>query len=467
MEPAGWWSSHARFIQVYEDGTLTFKFPLRDSTKEEEQKYKAFVDKATRLPGEEIIALAGGNTEKIYNLNGWDIQTILLDGQNENGKKTGGWLNDKCINGYMDLLQQRVKNAGTKVWFFNSFFYNKLKKEGHQGVARWTLKKNVDIFAMDKIIFPIHLGAHWTLGIINMRDRRLEYYDSLGGRNEEYLNLMWQYLQEEAIDKGKEETFDTNNWNAAKVNGDTLPQQKNGWDCGVFMCQFAECFSRDVWPTFTSADIPVFRRRMVVELATGKLLQDIDTQPVLLEAHLLSSSVLPPIVIVAPHACLHRKPPHCDTNSVEFARMLYDALKGKNRTAIVELYESETYRHLCDPNRATCRNAPLRKALRRFMLQYPNAYILEVHSFPKETLEKDWKTLPLDTQSVVLSVHDLDWFERRVIEATGSAVLPGSKTVNDISKEAIKNGWTHVLFEIRYDADLEKMRDKMLTVFLN
>jgi len=68
---------------------------------------------------------------------------------------------------------------------------------------------------------------------------------------------------------------------------------------------------------------------------------------------------------------------------------------------------------------------------------------------------------------VVLSVHDRHPFERRVIKATSSAVLQGSKTVNDISKEAIKNGWAHVLFEIRYDTNLEKMRDKMLTVFLN
>jgi sentrin-specific protease 1 len=70
----------------------------------------------------------------------------------------------------------------------------------------------------------------------------------------------------------KEKKFDILDWNNTKVNGRYLPLQKNAIDCGVFVCQYAECFSRDVWPTFSHEDMPVFRRRMVVELATGKLL---------------------------------------------------------------------------------------------------------------------------------------------------------------------------------------------------
>lgn len=171
-----------------------------------------------------------------------------------------------------------------------------------------------------------------------------------------------------------------------------------------------------------------------------------------------------PIIIVAPHTCLKPKPPHCDTNSAEFALLLYDAIKQRDPTRIIELHKSNSYRHLCDPNRVTCRYAPSRIALRNFMRLYPNAYILEIHSFPKETLEKDWRILPSDTKSVVLSVHNMNAFEKLVVNATQSAVLQGSKIVNDISFEAIKNGWTHVLFEIRYDADLQKLRDDFLTI---
>lgn len=41
----------------------------------------------------------------------------------------------------------------------------------------------VDVFAKDAILVPINLGnAHWTFACVNIRLKRIEYYDSLGGR---------------------------------------------------------------------------------------------------------------------------------------------------------------------------------------------------------------------------------------------------------------------------------------------
>ena len=41
----------------------------------------------------------------------------------------------------------------------------------------------IDIFALDFLIVPVHVGgSHWCLGVINFREKRLEYYDSLGVR---------------------------------------------------------------------------------------------------------------------------------------------------------------------------------------------------------------------------------------------------------------------------------------------
>lgn len=41
-----------------------------------------------------------------------------------------------------------------------------------------------DIFAYDKVLLPVHLGVHWCLAVINIKERRTEYYDSLGGSND-------------------------------------------------------------------------------------------------------------------------------------------------------------------------------------------------------------------------------------------------------------------------------------------
>ncbi|OPJ82288.1 hypothetical protein AV530_017581 [Patagioenas fasciata monilis] len=48
------------------------------------------------------------------------------------------WLNDQVMNMYGDLVMDAVPD---KVHFFNSFFYDKLRTRGYEGVQRWT--KNV------------------------------------------------------------------------------------------------------------------------------------------------------------------------------------------------------------------------------------------------------------------------------------------------------------------------------------
>jgi sentrin-specific protease 1 len=41
----------------------------------------------------------------------------------------------------------------------------------------------VDVFAKDLLLVPVHLGVHWCMAVVDRRQRRLAYYDSLGGEN--------------------------------------------------------------------------------------------------------------------------------------------------------------------------------------------------------------------------------------------------------------------------------------------
>ena len=51
-------------------------------------------------------------------------------------------------------------------------------------MKRWSKKAKVDVLEMDKVVIPIHVhNNHWCLALINLRDKRFEYYDSLGGNN--------------------------------------------------------------------------------------------------------------------------------------------------------------------------------------------------------------------------------------------------------------------------------------------
>ncbi|NXP56218.1 SENP1 protease, partial [Heliornis fulica] len=120
------------------------------------------------------------------------------------------WLNDEIINFYMNLLMERSKEKGLPaVHAFNTFFFTKLKTAGYQAVKRWT--KKVDIFSVDLLLVPIHLGVHWCLAVVDFRKRSITYYDSMGGINSEACRILLQYLKQESLDKKRKE-FDANGW---------------------------------------------------------------------------------------------------------------------------------------------------------------------------------------------------------------------------------------------------------------
>ena len=66
----------------------------------------------------------------------------------------------------MNMLMDRGQREGNaSVHAFNTFFYPKLMSNGHSGVKRWTKRGNIDIFAKDFVLIPVHLGMHWCLAV--------------------------------------------------------------------------------------------------------------------------------------------------------------------------------------------------------------------------------------------------------------------------------------------------------------
>lgn len=178
------------------------------------------------------------------------------------------WLNDEIINFFFNLLVERSNRQGKiKVHAFNSFFYPKLIKSGYASLKRWT--KKVDIFAMDLVLVPVHLGMHWCLAAVDFNKNCISYYDSLKGSNPQCLSALRAYLNEESLDK-KKVPFDLNGWKTSSPKD--IPEQLNGCDCGVFACTYAEYLSRGAKFDFDQRHMPYFRRRMVYEIVTKQLL---------------------------------------------------------------------------------------------------------------------------------------------------------------------------------------------------
>ncbi|KHN14618.1 Ubiquitin-like-specific protease ESD4 [Glycine soja] len=162
------------------------------------------------VPQEPFVALTSeeeDEVERAFSANRW---RILVTHKNSNIEITGekfqclrpaGWLNDELI-------------SGPKGYDFKS-------------VRRWTSQRNLgySLLECDKIFVPIHQEIHWCLAVINKKDKKFQYLDSMKGEDSSVLEKLAKYFADEVNDKtGKH--IDVNTWKKEFVKD--LPQQKNG-----------------------------------------------------------------------------------------------------------------------------------------------------------------------------------------------------------------------------------------------
>ncbi|ODV95592.1 hypothetical protein PACTADRAFT_22728, partial [Pachysolen tannophilus NRRL Y-2460] len=194
--------------------------------------------------------------------------------------ENGRWLNDNIIDCYLSLISERSKNnlKLPKVFSFTTHFYTTLSEKGYQSVARWAKRKKVEVTKLDYIFVPINtMNSHWSLAVINNKEKKFQYYNSLSyfGSEDDSLKILEKlssYMSNEHkrlnngysdVDYAKDYTF----YPLIKC-----PQQQNGSDCGVFTCTFVEYLSRDMGLNFSQSDMPNLRRRMCYEILSEALI---------------------------------------------------------------------------------------------------------------------------------------------------------------------------------------------------
>ncbi|XP_075516303.1 ubiquitin-like-specific protease ESD4 isoform X1 [Primulina tabacum] len=185
-----------------------------------------------------------------------ETSNIDITGEKFQCLRPGGWLNDEVINLYVELLKEREKRETQKFLkchFFNSFFYKKLIAGGgynFQSVRRWTTIKKLgySLLDCDKIFVPIHKTNHWCLAVINKKDEKFQYLDSLKGGDNKVIKMLARYYVDEVKDKSGED-IDVSSWEEEFV--EDLPEQENGYDCGMFMLKYVDFYSRDIGLCFS------------------------------------------------------------------------------------------------------------------------------------------------------------------------------------------------------------------------
>ncbi|EKM49025.1 uncharacterized protein PHACADRAFT_107697 [Phanerochaete carnosa HHB-10118-sp] len=194
--------------------------------------------------------------------------------------RPGQWLNDEIINFYGQMITCRSEESKENqredllnVHYFSTFFWSKLRNEGYEKgrLAKWT--KKFDLFSKDIVLIPVnHNNSHWTGAAINFRKKRIESYDSMNMDRTQVFKLLRAYLDAEHRNK-KKKPFDFDGW--VDWTLDDTPQQENGYDCGVFTCQFLETLSRGEEKfAFTQTNMHYLRRRMIWEIGHARLRTD-------------------------------------------------------------------------------------------------------------------------------------------------------------------------------------------------
>lgn len=110
------------------------------------------------------------------------------------------------------------------------------------------------------MLLPIHEGAHWMLVVIEIRNKRIVFYDSLKNDGSVIMHLVLEYLNCESVARvGRP----IDEWQWSMVNATAFSKQLNSYDCGVYVCKFAKQIFSNEWDTLP---MNVVRRQISAEI---------------------------------------------------------------------------------------------------------------------------------------------------------------------------------------------------------
>ncbi|XP_078442457.1 ubiquitin-like-specific protease 1D [Wolffia australiana] len=196
------------------------------------------------------------------------------------------YLSSNIMNFYILYIQREMSSSGKpneEYHFCNTYFYRKLEeatsKKGEirkhlTKLRRWW--KGVNIFEKSYIFLPIHGDLHWSLVIICIPAKQDQFgpivlhLDSLRFHSsaqildnvERYLKEEWAYLEETTP---QDLPISKRPWlNLPKMIEKTriaVPQQKNDYDCGLFVLYFMERFIEAAPARLSREDLAMFGKK--------------------------------------------------------------------------------------------------------------------------------------------------------------------------------------------------------------
>ena len=156
-------------------------------------------------------------------------------------------MGDKMLDFYFRLISTRKREQNwPQVFPLNLAFFARLFYSGYDDA----IKKNLngkELFKNDIILFPICMdGYYFMLCIFDLRKKELSIYDSMGRKSQMELNsvleIIWSFLDETHRLKFNKQLSKSE---FKFTIQDDAPVAKTPQDCGIYVCLYAECVTRD------------------------------------------------------------------------------------------------------------------------------------------------------------------------------------------------------------------------------
>ena len=125
------------------------------------------------------------------------------------------------------------------------------------------------------MFYPINIrNSHWTLVIVLIQKKLIVYRDALGNSGRLYTNAIKEYIFDEwQYRKGIPMTqVQMDEWVEVPMPPVDSPQQENGFDCGMFVCMYADYMLNNLPELFSQNDMPMLREKICYCILTGKML---------------------------------------------------------------------------------------------------------------------------------------------------------------------------------------------------
>ena len=199
----------------------------------------------------------------------------------------GIWLSDNVIDAYVGYLRETNANANSEgTLYVQSQTITSLISHYKSITPERLMRRNKKILGgvrpenVKKIYIVLHLGTHWVLVVVDVVARHLLIYDSLSGSNKLTKEQQFSsYVYSRAALQIITNNFKTFGPDASKkkewhvginvenlTTPDSIPQQQNGTDCGVFMLMNMDRLSHNRKLDYTQTDIRVYRNKIAAAI---------------------------------------------------------------------------------------------------------------------------------------------------------------------------------------------------------